>query len=118
MDPAPHPAASAAPDEADDTDTFPSPGHADDWEHRVVCPDGSCIGVVGSDGRCSICGRKPTNERSPSPAAPVDPRGDERVGVTAADADETWSQRQLCSDGACLGIIGQNGRCSVCGKVA
>ena len=24
---------------------------------RRLCPDGSCIGVVGSDGRCRTCGR-------------------------------------------------------------
>lgn len=27
-----------------------------------------------------------------------------------------WSQRELCSDGSCVGVIGDDGRCKVCGK--
>jgi hypothetical protein len=30
---------------------------ADDWQNRRLCPDGNCIGVIGSDGRCKECGR-------------------------------------------------------------
>jgi hypothetical protein len=26
---------------------------------RVLCPDGTCKGVIGADGVCSECGRKP-----------------------------------------------------------
>lgn len=29
----------------------------DDWDSRRLCPDGNCIGVIGSDGRCRECGR-------------------------------------------------------------
>ena len=25
---------------------------------RRLCPDGSCIGVIGPDGRCSVCGKE------------------------------------------------------------
>ena len=32
-----------------------SPSH-DDWENRTLCPDESCIGVIGPDGRCKECG--------------------------------------------------------------
>ncbi|MFC1829167.1 hypothetical protein ACFL0O_06110 [Thermodesulfobacteriota bacterium] len=27
-----------------------------DWESRTLCSDESCIGVIGSDGRCKECG--------------------------------------------------------------
>src|SRR5512142_3159570 len=27
-----------------------------DFEHRILCPDGACIGVIGPDGRCKVCG--------------------------------------------------------------
>ena len=27
-----------------------------DWDNRVLCSDGNCIGVIGSDGRCKECG--------------------------------------------------------------
>ena len=26
------------------------------WENRILCSDGSCIGVIGPDGRCKECG--------------------------------------------------------------
>jgi len=29
----------------------------DSFENRVLCSDGSCIGVVGPDGRCKVCGK-------------------------------------------------------------
>jgi len=29
-----------------------------------------------------------------------------------------WDQRQLCPDGACIGVIGPSGTCTVCGRVA
>lgn len=28
-----------------------------DWEKRVLCSDESCIGVIGTDGRCKECGK-------------------------------------------------------------
>jgi len=29
----------------------------DDWENRVLCSDESCIGTIGSDGKCKECGK-------------------------------------------------------------
>ncbi len=31
-------------------------------------------------------------------------------------SDEEWSQRKMCSDGACIGVIGPDGRCKECGR--
>ena len=31
-------------------------------------------------------------------------------------SDEEWQQRELCSDGNCIGVIGPDGRCKECGK--
>ena len=110
----------------------------DDWDRREMCPDGGCIGVIGPDGQCKVCGRAAPNW------------GDERKrGLADADAEETdaeedededeneygeddeggedededededdgddWSKRTLCSDGSCTGVIA-DGKCSVCGK--
>ena len=33
-------------------------------------------------------------------------------------SDEEWEDRQLCSDGNCIGVIGPDGRCKECGKPA
>jgi len=49
-------------DEAMPTETFEvnptdeSPAQ-DDWEDRVLCSDGNCIGVIGPDGKCKECGK-------------------------------------------------------------
>jgi len=29
----------------------------DDWNKRVLCIDESCIGVIGSNGKCKECGK-------------------------------------------------------------
>ncbi len=29
----------------------------DDWDKRVLCSDGSCIGTIGPDGKCKECGK-------------------------------------------------------------
>jgi len=36
---------------------------------RRLCPDGSCIGVVGDDGRCRVCGRDAGGGKSAAAAA-------------------------------------------------
>lgn len=29
----------------------------EEFDNRILCHDGSCIGVIGSDGRCKVCGK-------------------------------------------------------------
>jgi len=100
--------------------------------HRRLCPDGACIGVVGSDGRCHVCGRVAGGASSPPPPVGFVPIEDE---VDDDDADEHEDEapvaaagtagaagfdpkRRLCPDGDCLGVIGADGICNVCGKKA
>jgi hypothetical protein len=33
------------------------PEQDDDWDKRVLCTDESCIGIIGSDGKCKECGK-------------------------------------------------------------
>jgi hypothetical protein len=33
-----------------------------DFASRKLCSDGTCIGVIGSDGRCKECGKPYTGE--------------------------------------------------------
>ena len=40
-------------DEADNEDDGD-----DDFSKRRLCPDGSCTGIIGPDGRCTECGRR------------------------------------------------------------
>jgi hypothetical protein len=112
---------------------------------RRLCPDGSCIGVVGDDGRCKVCGRDAgggaKSGGAKSAAAPAtgvaavsEATTDESDldsgssdsddnDVVAADAAEPGAlsfdpARRLCSDGNCIGLIGPNGNCNVCGQPA
>jgi hypothetical protein len=90
-----------------------------------LCPDGSCLGIIGSDGKCTVCGRADSEgsgsagkELPESADLPEDDLGDD----TARNGDEPSpafdSRRKLCSDGTCIGVIGSDNLCSVCGKPA
>jgi hypothetical protein len=108
-----------------------------DWDRRVLCSDGNCIGVIGPDGRCKECG-KPYEGELPEPESrnseasatltPAD-EPEENSGASEAASGETddglddspsdesdWDRRVLCSDGNCIGVIGPDGRCTECGK--
>ncbi|MGD2269444.1 MAG: hypothetical protein PVI06_03515 [Desulfobacterales bacterium] len=106
-----------------------------DWDNRVLCSDGNCIGVIGPDGNCKECGKAYEGklpwqiESVPSgPGSEVSNDTDvtdeeqETVDDTDIDTEEQtfddidWENRKLCSDGNCIGVIGADGRCKECGK--
>jgi len=107
-----------------------------DPSKRRLCPDGACIGVIGDDGRCRVCGRTGSGgakDAAPAgfvPAAEVD---DDDEHDDEDDADEEAANantggegkaaagafdpnRRLCPDGGCIGVIGPDGVCTVCGQ--
>jgi hypothetical protein len=108
-----------------------------DPRRRRLCPDGDCVGLVGSDGRCRICGKV---DGSPvlGAGAPSDILGGDddddfhgdnravaaagavgRMEVEAAVEAERHTfnaNRELCLDGNCVGVIGPDGKCSECGR--
>jgi len=102
--------------------------------HRRLCPDGGCIGVIGSDGRCRVCGRSAGAGKDEAPPADFVPpdlpdEDDDQDGDATEDAAEPVAaaggkgaafdpNRRLCPDGECLGVIGADGVCNVCGKKA
>ncbi len=122
------------------------PSATDDFAQRRLCPDGSCTGIIGPDGRCTVCGRLvETPEPAPQGAgeAPAnEPRGlaetahddpapqsaqstkqtagpDQRKpGQAEGDEEDEFESRRLCPDGSCTGIIGPDGRCTECGRLA
>jgi len=102
--------------------------------HRRLCPDGACIGVIGDDGRCRVCGRS-AGGKSAAPAdfTPAGPAGIEDEDADAeenedgdADAKSAGApaagafdpNRRLCPDGGCIGVLGADGICNVCGQKA
>ena len=116
-----------------------------DPDKRELCADGMCVGVIGRDGRCKVCGKQGTGKVA-TPAAEGSPRreqdvaadapkgssssdewrplsvppGDLPAGATSKSADRPdWERERVpCPDGMCTGIIGRNGRCGTCGKPA
>ena len=101
-----------------------------DWENRRLCSDDSCIGVIGSDNRCRVCGLLDTkttadSDRSSHSSSTVqeeakeEPFAEEQAPEpeVSGDAEDTaWEDRKLCSDESCIGTIGPDGRCSICGQ--
>ncbi|MBK9031796.1 MAG: hypothetical protein IPL61_10805 [Myxococcales bacterium] len=84
-----------------------------DWTDRTLCPDGACTGVIGSDGVCGVCGHVAPfwgdERRRGMVAAETEPPSDRGQG----DLDD---DRELCPDGACVGVIGADGTCGACGQ--
>lgn len=115
-----------------------------DWNQRLLCPDGGCVGVIGPDGTCKVCGRAAPNwgeERMRGLVAPEHAEDDEYDDDYDDDAEyeddeayeddaaededlaasgdgEEWTERKLCPDGGCVGVIGSDGTCKVCGSSA
>jgi hypothetical protein len=98
---------------------------------RRLCPDGACVGVIGPDGKCTVCGRtagaaaagEDAEAYAPAPDDQDDDGQEDRVAAGRdGDANEAGagfdSKRRLCPDGACVGVIGPDGKCSVCGRAA
>lgn len=82
-----------------------------DFETRKLCSDGSCIGVIGDDGRCKECGRGPASDEPMAMLHQSTIVDDHRGGDEGDD-----SGRELCPDGACIGLIDESGHCKECGK--
>jgi hypothetical protein len=86
-----------------------------DFEKRTLCGDGACIGVLDDAGNCPECGRTfggggpPHRTRSVEPAAAV------AAEDGPAEAEEFDPGRELCPTGICLGVLGSDGRCPLCG---
>ncbi len=101
-----------------------------EWERRQLCSDGACVGVIGDDGTCKVCGRAAPGydgayRSGPSELIeePEDKEADEQVHALVDKAEEAvheveWTRRELCSNGACTGVIGDDGKCKVCGRSA
>ena len=50
-------ASDEAPAASDQAAAAPPAEVSPEWDRRRVCLDGTCIGVVGADDRCRVCGR-------------------------------------------------------------
>jgi RNA polymerase subunit RPABC4/transcription elongation factor Spt4 len=91
-----------------------------DPTRRKLCPDGACVGVIGDDGVCRVCGRTEAQAAAGEDAPELDaqPGGDGGGGTTGGGATTGGfdSKRRLCDDGSCVGVVGDDGVCRVCGR--
>ncbi|HSS00109.1 MAG TPA: hypothetical protein VLM79_23795 [Kofleriaceae bacterium] len=126
-----------------------------EWDQRQLCPDGACVGVIGPDGTCKVCGRAAPNWGDERKRGLIDPPDedaseddddldDDGLAADGSDGDEydddddaaadddhghddgdraglsgssgEWGDRRLCADGTCIGVLGADGRCKVCGR--
>ncbi|MCK4817901.1 J domain-containing protein [bacterium] len=85
-----------------------------DWEHRILCGDESCTGIIDSDGRCTECGKAFEESKAEAKANTKRKSREEHTDYESEHID--LENRVLCVDGKCIGIIGPDGRCTVCGK--
>ena len=101
---------------------------------RKLCPDGSCVGIIGDDGKCTVCGTSTTDGDGLIAQAPTTsevggesdvesivqpdfrPDFEERGPEDAASGFDP--NRRLCSDDTCIGVIGEDSHCRICGKLA
>jgi len=101
-----------------------------DPSRRRLCPDGACVGVIGDDGVCRVCGRTEA-QAAAGEDAPAAARSDLDAGGDVIGGDASTGEpiidsaaggfdpnRRLCDDGACVGVVGADGVCAVCGRRA
>ncbi len=104
-------------------------------DDRILCSDGACIGLVGEDGQCRVCGKVYAGDVSliktgaAQNTGGVDPPDDSGPMSGEIEAlkkeleeqdlrEENENERICCPDDMCIGVIGANGTCGTCGKQA
>jgi len=92
----------------------------EDWENRILCGDESCIGTIGSGGKCRECGKpykgELTAEHGESKDQSVTAEEQKTVSSKTDTDSDDWDKRVLCSDESCIGTIDPDGHCRECGK--
>jgi hypothetical protein len=120
-----------APEPTDHLDDV-APPRREGWTERRLCENGACIGVIGSDGHCKVCGTLDAGGPEVVQSDDDDElAADDEAGSSVDDDDDDAEdddeddedsdedeERTLCPDGACVGVIGADGRCKVCGREA
>lgn len=87
-----------------------------DSEERVACPDESCLGSLGDDGCCRICGRSGSAAYEVSTGVSGDEVGSMELPDTEPDEDEGGLEDRVpCADELCVGAVDEDGYCRICG---
>jgi hypothetical protein len=98
-----------------------------DWDDRRLCVDDLCVGVLAPSGRCPVCGKhgeavagsKASSAPAAVPVIEVKPVLEPvKQAAALTEVSDDLDDRELCPDGACIGVLGASGRCKLCGKSA
>lgn len=104
------------------------PGCVQGFDERILCPEGSCTGVIGNDGRCSVCKMIRDKPMAATDSKRLDTCAEENNTpheITSSGRDVRKDEeseenfdpdRRICVDGSCIGVIGSEGNCRECGK--
>ncbi len=93
------------------------------WD-RIPCSDESCIGLVGDDGCCRVCGKEHSETYVSSfGVSPCQDPSDPSMVCEEAEEEEEEDygedvgpeERVLCSDESCIGLVDEDGYCKACG---
>jgi hypothetical protein len=114
--------------------TLSNPMTDESLDDRVPCSDDMCVGIIGENGRCGICGKPgtppprlhpehPHDDLHQTSTAPAPPSEAEEPGEDAEDDDEDEDEettgddeRVPCLDDMCVGILSTERKCGTCGK--
>lgn len=64
----------------------------DDWDSRILCSDGTCIGIIGPDGKCKECGKPYRPGAEDEDEVEEAPSADEAAEEEPAEAPEEEAQ--------------------------
>jgi hypothetical protein len=111
--------------DVDTKQAAPESSDQEAWDDRALCPDDNCIGVIGESGCCSVCGRRGegspelAQRRADSPRRDSDTPPDAALSdaerSSEAEGEDGFSDRELCPDESCIGVLSPDGVCKVCG---
>ena len=79
----------------------------------------SCIGIIGSDGRCKECGKTyegRLSEEVIATSVQAEVKTEQKQISADEEGGDDWDKRVLCGDESCIGVIGSDGKCRECGK--
>src|SRR4051794_34255781 len=71
-----------------------------EWDERQLCPDGACVGVIGPDGTCKVCGRAALNWGDERKRGLIEPPDDDaEPDAHGEDEDEDEDEDAVAAAG-------------------
>ncbi len=94
------------------------PVEMEEFGERVPCPDESCLGTLGENGLCRLCGTGPGMYMATEPssiASEDEPEGSRQPQLQEDEEPPQEEERICCSDESCVGTVDEQGYCRICG---